>query len=56
MAYFIFFRNLKGRMCSTIHSKPLTSIDIPTGNVEEDGKTVITKTVPCKHIDLSKYQ
>jgi hypothetical protein len=54
MAYFIFFRNTQGRLTSTIHSKPLTSINIPTGVLEADGNTMIYKEVPCKHIDLSK--
>lgn len=53
--YYIYFRNTKGRMCSTIHAEPLVSINIPTGGFEEDGETAITKTVPCKYIDLSKY-
>jgi hypothetical protein len=52
--YFIFFRNTIGRMCSTIHSQPLTQINIPTGNFEEDGNTEIYMEVPCKYIKLTK--
>jgi hypothetical protein len=52
--YFIFFRNTIGRMCSTIHSEPLTTISIPTGIFEDDGDTEIYVEVPCKHINLTK--
>lgn len=57
--YYIFFRNTKGRLCSTIHSKPLTTISIQTGNIDKHcktGDTMEVVNVPCKHIDLSKYQ
>jgi hypothetical protein len=54
--YYIFFRNTNGRMKSTIHNLPLTTINIPTGVMEEDGVTMIYKEVPCKHIDLSKLK
>ena len=53
--YFIFFRNTIGRMCSTIHHKALTTINIPTGIFEDDGDTEIYEEVPCKHINLSRY-
>lgn len=52
MAYFIYFRNKSGKLCSTIHSKPLTEINIPTGNMDEDGDTMEYKLVPCKFINL----
>lgn len=55
MNYFIYYRNTNGRLCSTIHSRPLTSINIPTSMVEADGDTIIYKSVPCKFIDLSIY-
>lgn len=55
-SFFIYYRNANGRLCSTIHSSPLTSINIPTSMVEEDGNTIIYKSVPCKFIDLSIYR
>ena len=54
-AYFIYYRNINGWLCSTISSSPLTSISIPTSIVEEDGNTIIYKSVPCRFIDLSIY-
>lgn len=54
--YYIFFRNCNGRLKSTIHHQPLTTINIPTGVLEEDGMTMIYKEVVCKHIDLSKLK
>ena len=56
MAYYIYYRNNNGRLCSTIHSSPLTSINIPTSMVEGDGDTIIYISVPCKFIDLSIYR
>jgi len=50
MSYFIYFRNKQGRLCSTIHQLPLTSINIIVGYDDED---CIIETVPCKYINLS---
>jgi len=50
--YYLYFRNKEGRLCSTIHSLPLTEIGIVVGY---DGDDSILEKVPCKSIDLSKY-
>lgn len=55
MAFFIYYRNTNGRLCSTINSSPLTSINISIG-YEDDGESIIYKSVPCKFIDLSIYR
>lgn len=55
MAFYIYYRNTNGRLCSTINSSALTSINIPIG-YEEDGESIIYKSVPCKFIDLSIYR
>lgn len=54
-SFFIYYRNANGRLCSTIHSSPLTSINIPIG-YDDDGESIIYKSVPCKFIDLSIYR
>jgi hypothetical protein len=54
MAYYIYYRNTNGRLCSTINSRPITSINISIG-YEDDGESIIYKSVPCRFIDLSIY-
>lgn len=55
MAYYIYYRNNNNRLCSTINSNPLTSINIPIG-YEDDGESIMYKSVPCKFIHLSIYK